>query len=89
MTPSTEAPSKEYIMSPEFYNLYVEKLVNEVSELNKSKIIVAAQVAWLEKINADLNEKLAAAEERISKLESERSGSSKAKKKEEDSSESF
>lgn len=76
-------------MGPEFYNLYVEKLVNEVGELNKTKIIMAAQVAWLEKINADLNDKLVAAENRLNKLESERSGSSKAKKKEEDSSDSF
>lgn len=76
-------------MGPEFYNLYVEKLVNEVGELNKTKIIMAAQVAWLEKINADLNDKLVAAENRLNKLESERSGSSKVKKKEEDSSDSF
>jgi hypothetical protein len=76
-------------MGPEFYNLYVEKLVNEVSELNKSKIIVAAQLAWLEKINADLSEKLVVAEERIAKLESDKSSSSKVKKKEEYSSESF
>lgn len=76
-------------MGPEFYNLYVEKLVNEVGELNKTKIIMAAQVAWLEKINADLNDKLVAAENRLNKLESERSGSSKVRKKEEDSSDSF
>lgn len=76
-------------MGPEFYNLYVEKLVNEVGELNKNKIILQAQIAWLEKINADLNDKLAASEDRINKLESERSGSSKVKKKEEDSSSSF
>lgn len=76
-------------MGPEFYNLYVEKLVSEVGELNKTKIIMAAQVAWLEKINADLNDKLVAAENRLNKLESERSGSSKVKKKEEDSSDSF
>ena len=76
-------------MGPEFYNLYVEKLVNEVGELNKTKIIMSAQIAWLEKINADLNDKLVAAEDRLNKLESERSGSSKAKKKEEDSSDSF
>ena len=69
--------------------MYVEKLVSEVGELNKTKIIMAAQVAWLEKINADLNDKLVAAENRLNKLESERSGSSKAKKKEEDSSDSF
>lgn len=76
-------------MGPEFYNLYVEKLVSEVGELNKTKIIMSAQISWLEKVNADLNDKLVAAEERLNKLESERSGSSKAKKKEEDSSESF
>lgn len=76
-------------MGPEFYNLYVEKLVSEVGELNKTKIIMAAQVAWLEKINADLNDKLVAAENRLNKLESERSGSSKVRKKEEDSSDSF
>jgi len=44
-------------MGPEFYNMYVEKLIQEVTELIKTKILLSAQLAYYEKINSELTTK--------------------------------
>lgn len=41
-------------MGPEFYNMYVEKLVLEVTELVKTKVLLSAQLSYYEKLNNDL-----------------------------------
>ena len=45
-------------MGPELYNLYVEKLINAVSELTKSNILQSAQIAFYEKQITNLNSKI-------------------------------
>lgn len=45
-------------MNPEIFNIYVEKLTNEVAELTKSRIILAAQLTFTERLNQQLSEKV-------------------------------
>ena len=35
--------------SSEFFNMYVEKVLTEVSELTKTKLLLQTQIAWNEK----------------------------------------
>ena len=43
-------------MEAEFYNIYVEKLLTELSELTKTKVLLAAQVSWADKQLKENNE---------------------------------
>ena len=43
-----------YTMNPEIVNIYIEKLINEVTEGVKSRILLETQLKYTEKINADL-----------------------------------
>jgi CII-binding regulator of phage lambda lysogenization HflD len=45
-------------MDSELYNTYIEKLVNSVTELTKSNLVLSAQVSYYEKIVASLNNKI-------------------------------
>ena len=63
-------------MNPEIVNLYIEKLVNYITELTKTNLLMSAQVTWLERNNGHLNDKVAMLEQDLNKL------TSKAKKKE-------
>lgn len=63
-------------MNPEILNLYIEKLVNYITELTKTNLLMSAQVTWLERTNATLNDKIAMLEQDLNKL------TSKQKKKE-------
>lgn len=65
-------------MNPEILNLYIEKLVNYITELTKTNLLMSAQVTWLEKNNAFLNDKIAMLEADLNKL------TSKQKKKDQD-----
>ena len=38
-------------MSPEVINLYIDKLLNEINELTKSKLLISTQNAYLEMVN--------------------------------------
>jgi chromosome segregation ATPase len=40
----------------EFYNLYVEKLLTELTELTKTKVLMASQIAWADKQLKENNE---------------------------------
>lgn len=51
-------------MSVEFVNAYIERLVHEVQELTKTRLLNEAKMALLEKINADLLEKIEKLEEK-------------------------
>ena len=42
----------------ELFNLYVEKLVNSVSELTKTNLLQSAQISYYEKLNSTLNNKV-------------------------------
>jgi regulator of replication initiation timing len=52
-------------MSPEVINLYIEKLLNEINELTKSKLLISTQNAYLEMINASLHDQLREANEKL------------------------
>jgi hypothetical protein len=54
----------EYTMGPEFYNLYVEKCLNEALELTKLKLMLNTQVTFYEK-------QIAAQKEEIDRLNKE------------------
>lgn len=51
-------------MGPEFYNLYLEKCLNEALELTKLKLMLNTQVAYYEK-------QMAAQKEEIDRLNKE------------------
>lgn len=51
-------------MGPEFYNLYLEKVLNEVIELTKLKLMLNTQVSFYEK-------QMAAQKEEIERLQKE------------------
>lgn len=65
-------------MNPEILNLYIEKLVNYITELTKTNLLMSAQVTWLERTNATLNDRIAMLEADLNKI------TSKQKKKEQD-----
>jgi chaperonin cofactor prefoldin len=66
-------------MGSEFFNLYVEKLVNFVSELTKSNILQSAQISFFEQQIEALNKKVEELQKALDKA------SSKTKKNEIDS----
>lgn len=61
-------------MGPEFFNIYVEKLLNGVTELTKNNLMLSAQIAFYEKQIASLNSKVEEQQKALDKA------SSKAKK---------
>jgi hypothetical protein len=65
-------------MNPEILNLYIEKLVNYITELTKTNLLMSAQVTWLERANGSLNDKIAMLEADLNKL------TSKSKKKDQE-----
>lgn len=69
-------------MNIEFVNAYIERLVNEVQELTKTRLLNETQIKVMENVNKDLLAKI----ERLEKVEEK---NSKKNKKEVDTSESF
>ena len=57
-------------MGPEFFNIYVEKLVNFVSELTKTNILQSAQISFYEQQNATLNSKVEELQKALDKANS-------------------
>ena len=57
-------------MGPELYNIYVEKLTNMVTELTKSNILQSAQIAFYEKQNTNLNNKVEELQKALDKANS-------------------
>jgi chaperonin cofactor prefoldin len=66
-------------MGPEIFNIYVEKLVNAVSELTKTNILLSAQITYYEKQNEALNSKVEELQKALDKA------NSKTKKNDSDS----
>jgi len=54
-------------MNPEIVNIYIEKLLNEVAELTKTKIYLSTQLSYAEQLNAQLNEKIQKLEGNLNK----------------------
>jgi uncharacterized membrane-anchored protein len=55
-------------MNQEIINLYVEKLLNEVTEGVKSRILLETQLKYTEMLNAQLQSKLNEVEAQLEKL---------------------
>ena len=45
-------------MGPEFVNVYVAKLINEIQELVKTKLLLQTQLEVTEKLNQQLSQQL-------------------------------
>jgi cell division protein FtsB len=56
-------------MNQDIVNLYIEKLLSEVTESVKTRILLQTQLAYTEKQAAELQQKNAVLEENITKLE--------------------
>jgi hypothetical protein len=69
-------------MNPEIINLYIERLLKEVEELTKNRLLIETQLKYTEMINGNLQQKLKEVELQLEKL-------NKKKSKEVDTSESF
>jgi len=67
-------------MNPDFVNLYIGKLLKEIEEATKTRLLISAQLEYSESIVKELSEKL----EKI-----EKTNSKKVVKKEVDTSETF
>ena len=69
-------------MNPDLINIYIERLLNEVSEGVKSRILLETQLKWTEMLNAQLQTK-------IKELESQLEKVNKKKNKEVNTSDQF
>jgi len=69
-------------MGPEFVNLYIERLLNDVTEGVKSRILLETQLKYTELINSQL-------QTRISELDSQVEKLNKKKTKEVNTSDNF
>lgn len=54
-------------MQAELFNMYVERLLKEIEELTKSKLLIDTQLKFTEKMNADLLKKIEELESQIEK----------------------
>ncbi len=69
-------------MNTDLVNIYIERLLNEVGELTKTRILLDTQLKYTEMLNANLSEQLKQLQSQIEKL-------NKKKSKEVDTSEQF
>jgi len=70
-------------MNPEIVNMYIDRLLREVGELTKARLLIETQLQFTEKMNADLQARVKQLESQIEKQ------SKKINKKEVDTSEVF
>lgn len=54
--------------NPELINLYIENLMNEVTEGAKSRLLLQTQLKYTEKLNAQLQSKITELESQVEKL---------------------
>lgn len=45
-------------MNPEIVNIYIEKLINEIQELIKTKILIDTQLKYSELVNQELSKQI-------------------------------
>lgn len=62
-------------MNPEIINMYIDRLIQEVGELTKTKLLMDTQLKYTEMLNKNLAE-------RVAELESQLEKSNKKKPKE-------
>lgn len=70
-------------MNPEIINMYIERILQEVQELNKNRLLIETQLKYTEKINNDLMVKIKDLELQLEKI------NKKNGKKEVNTSETF
>lgn len=54
-------------MNPELVNMYIERLLNEIQETTKTRLLLETQIKFTEKMNSELIEKLKQFEEQAEK----------------------
>lgn len=54
-------------MNPELVNMYIERLLNEIQETTKTRLLLETQLKFTEKMNGDLVNKIKSLEEQIEK----------------------
>lgn len=60
-------------MNPEIINLYVDRLLNEVTEGVKSRILLETQLKYTEFLNAQLQARITDLESQLEKLNKKKS----------------
>lgn len=55
-------------MNPELINLYIEQLLNEISENAKTRVLLQTQLKYTERMNAQLQSKITELESQAEKL---------------------
>jgi hypothetical protein len=60
-------------MNPDLVNIYIERLLNEVGELTKTRILLDTQLKYTEMLNVNLQRQLAETQTQIEKLNKKKS----------------
>ena len=60
-------------MNPDLVNIYIERLLHEVGELTKTRILLDTQLKYTEMLNANLQRQLAEEQTQIEKLNKKKS----------------
>lgn len=55
-------------MNPEIVNIYIERLLQEVQELTKTKLLIDTQLKYTELLNKNLSNKVQELEAQMEKL---------------------
>lgn len=70
-------------MNPEIVNMYIARLIKEIEELTKNRLLVETQLQYTEKLNVELQKQLQQLEEQNEK------NNKKINKKEVNTSDTF
>ena len=54
-------------MSPEIINLYIERLLKEIEELTRNRLLIETQLKYTERLNSELQNKINQLESQIEK----------------------
>ena len=60
-------------MNPDLVNLYIERLLNEVGELTKTRLLLDTQLKFTEMLNVQLQTKINELETNVEKLNNKKS----------------
>lgn len=55
-------------MQPEVLNLYINRLVKEIEDLNKNRFLIEVQLQYAENMNDSLNKKIIELESQLEKI---------------------
>jgi len=55
-------------MNPEIVNMYIERLLQEISELTKNRLLVETQLRYTERMNTEFQNKISQLEQQVEKL---------------------